>query len=391
MLKGGSLSTASCCCILLVVSSVSANFPVYTASGTYFEVGQSVGAQAKSQILLRLTRPGVNATLRPFLATPTGKVLFNNLHQSVEMRFPHLVEELRGIAQGSGVSFTDIFMLNMVDEIESYVGFYNVSTREHCTDVLTNSKSPAWGHNEDGDVNDKMSNYFVNATIFAELDHKTIVEQFMAFTYAGTVAGDAYGWNFHGLAISQNAIFANQLNYFGVPGQVSARAAYGAKSIDELVDIVRFSSSANSYNLNVASTRNGRVVNVEVDPMGLVGVHDVAAMQHDDAPVGMVRPPYWFFHTNMYRTITTACVTDASSVHRMSTLAKYHVPNATVDVRQMLGDTSDPLYPIYRDGKSPDTDVVTLTTVVYDLAMMRATIFDTNPRGDEPLFTFPLW
>jgi hypothetical protein len=408
------------CCVAIVPAAA---FPTFTVRGTYYEAGSQLGTQAAALIRLRLTRPGINGSIRPFLGTPAGQTLKGNLLKAASERFPHLLDELKGIADGSGLPFDDIFMLNAVDEIVTYISTYvNISSSdqnavdvpqteerrlvgrgahtpfewygkmEHCTDVVTNSGTPAWGHNEDGDGNDRATNYFVNATILAV--DGSVVERFFSFTYAATLAGDAYGWNANGILLSQNAVFASQLNYYGCPGQIAARATYGATSINDAVRILRYSNSANSFNLNIASTVTQEITTVEVDPMGVLGVHDVRQLEATPAPShfpGIVRSPYWFYHTNMYVTLRTPCVNDPSSDHRMETLAKYLVPNSSLDVGTMLGDTSDPLYPIYRDGNAPDTNVVTLTTVIYDLLTKQAAVFASNPRLKKPLFTATLW
>jgi len=97
-------------CFLVLCGVFAAAFPVYSGTGNYFEVGQSIGAQAAAQIRQRLARSDVNKTIKPFLATSTGKFLFNNFHRAAADRVPHLVEELRGMASGSEQSFDDIFI-----------------------------------------------------------------------------------------------------------------------------------------------------------------------------------------------------------------------------------------------------------------------------------------
>jgi hypothetical protein len=389
-------------CLLLAVS-VHGRYPVYSATGTYYEVGRQIGAQSREQLMARLSRPGMNATLRPFAASSTGRTMISNFKAKTSALFPHLMDELAGIAAGSDVSFEDIFLLNAVQEIETYISLsepnltISSSMRNglaHCTDVLTNSQTPCWGHNEDGDPRDVHSNYFTNITIVDPHDRSKVLEQYVAFAYAATTAGFAYGWNKDGLVLSQNAIFAVNLNYFGVPVQIAARAFFGAKDIDHAIKMVNEAQCANSFNLNLATTRGTRMVNIEVDPLGASSVHEVQPYGRYPAVAPFVNctiPPYYFFHTNEYKILATPGFDDPSSDHRDRVLASYPAPNATADIRQMLGDTSDHQYPIYRNGAAPDLGAYTLSTVVFDLATFTATVFDTNPRLDTPLYSWSLW
>jgi hypothetical protein len=397
--------------VVLLLSAhvfVEGRFPVFTATGTYYEVGRQIGAQSRDLLELRLSRPGLNATIKPFAASPTGRTMIANFKAKTSALFPHLMDELAGIAAGSGVPFEDIFLLNCLDEVETYISLSETySARQqphshgsavrrtpHCTDILTNSQTPAWGHNEDGDYHDVHTNYFTNVTIVDAKDRTKVLERFVAFTYAGTVAGDAYGWNKDGVLFSQNAVFAVSLNYFGAPGQVAARASYSARSIDDAIAIINRAQSANSFNLNLATTRGTRMVNIEVDPLGASSVHEVQPYGRYPAVAPFVNctiPPYYFYHTNEYKILATPCFDDPSSDHRDRVLASYPAPNATADIRKMLGDTSDHQYPIYRNGAAPDTGTVTLTTVVYDLSTFTAHIFDSNPRDNTPLAVWNLW
>lgn len=407
-------------------------FPIFQVVGnTYFEAGAALGAQAGTLIRLRLSRPTIATKIVPFLNTTTGRILLQSLQTAAWTRVPHLVLELQGVAHGANLSYDEIFMLNALDEIESYLNFeYTEAVSssfifsqvpplptpqqrlgkafiEHCTDILTNSQTPANGHNEDGSSQDLSTNYFTNVTIIEAN------ERFFAFTYAGTLAGDAYGWNARGLTFSQNAVFAKTLNFNQIPGQISARNAYGARSVNDVVERIRTTGSANSYNLNVGQIStivpeggSSRFINIEVDPMGVIGVHEVPAEANrtttsngsqKDAKLRrqgseFPAPPSYYYHVNMYRFLSTPCYNDTSSVHRMSTLtSKYpSPPKSAKDVAWMLGDTSDPLYPIYRNGVSPDTNIVTLTTVVFDYDKQMANIFSNNPRLNDPLMVLPL-
>jgi len=276
----------------------------------------------------------------------------------------------------------------------NFFGYLNIFSGDHCTDIFTNSDTPCWGHNEDGYEGDDATTYFTNITIVDENNRDIIIEKFFAFTYPGTIAGDAYGWNFHGLLISQNAIDADQLNYYGVPGQIVTRATFMARSPEEAAGILETSHTSNSFNMNFASTRSNKMTNVEVAPVEfVVGVHDVTSIKN------VVRNPlpktfaekYYYYHTNTYLTLSTPCSPDASSIHRLVTLNTYKIPNSTSDIQTMLGDTSDSDYPIYRSGNSKDDPYRTLTTVVYDLVQSIAYVHKQNPRDNQPFLVINLW
>lgn len=180
-------------------------------------------------------------------------------------------------------------------------------------------------------------------------------------------------------------MYAKRLNYYGVPGQFTARALYVARSIEDALAILSNSNPGNSYNLNIAAPKYNRIVNVEVDPLGGIGVHKIPSKF--DAPKDIIPntypQPYYYYH--VYRFLTTECVVGPSSEHRMATLAHYKVPETIADIQTMLGDTSDKNYPIYRDGSGLDAPYVTLTTVVYDFVNMVANVYNTNPRSGGSL------
>lgn len=380
--------------LVLTFLSLSLAYPLYNAKGTYFEVGRQIGQAAKEEITFTLNKPHIKSVLLPFLQTDLGKKVFEGFYVNSATHFPHLIEEIHGLAKGSGFTPEEIFLLNALDEVEGYMGIVTdkaFPTEVHCTDVIVNSNTPCWGHNEDGSIANQHAVYFTNVTILDPTGK--VVEMFTAFTYAGAVAGNAYGFNCHGLVFSENTVKADELDYFGVPGQITTRAAYGAQSVNEVITLLSTANSALGYNFNVGHPKTNRFVNVEVAPFGIIGVHEIPSLfnaPNYDLP--KVTPgPYYYYHTNMYRLLATPCLLDPSSVHRMATLAKYQPPNITSHVRAMLGDTSDSQYPIYRNATSPDDPFMTYTTVVYDFVSMVANVYDQNPSSNLPYRQFPLW
>ena len=88
--------------------------PIIEARGTHREVGLKIGEQCRSQIQDMLTN------LRD--SPPAGAAWEKMLDQSKEYlahsraAYPRYIEELEGLAEGSGVSFDEIF-LSMCEEL----------------------------------------------------------------------------------------------------------------------------------------------------------------------------------------------------------------------------------------------------------------------------------
>lgn len=62
---------------------------------------------------------------------------------------------------------------------------------------------------------------------------------------------------------------------------------------------------------------------------------------------------------------------------------EFPTPTSETDVRSILGDTKDKEFPIYRVPTAVDP-LVTAVTVVFDLVNMVASVWDNNPKLNEP-------
>jgi hypothetical protein len=81
---------------------------------------------------------------------------------------------------------------------------------------------------------------------------------------------------------------------------------------------------------------------------------------------------------------------DDSSVHRLARALQLPVSVNAASACQLLGDTTDTDYPIYRDGAGPDGGVATLATAVFDLVRRQVQMYDANPAHSTPVYTVAL-
>jgi hypothetical protein len=391
------MSRSGCVVVVVMVgvlltavgASVTGSFgtiPYVRVKGTYYDAGVQTGAAMARIIANRSSCHDMTDIMAWALSSKEGQAVNTTLYHNAMDAYPHYIDELRGVAAGSGQSFATIFLLSTLDEM------YHVHSPwrrvEHCSDVITNSHTPAWGHNEDSGEYDLHNTYMVIAEIVDSQGY--LLENFTAYTYAGSLAGKAFGWNAYGLQLSNNALFALNLNYEGVPRYYANRAQYAAKSPEEIMGILHNRVSTTGFTVNYGSVVGPlRLHSSEVDPMGAVSVRPIPSIDHNKSPIdGQPAPSSHYYHTNIYLELTTKCELGNSSIARLNRMAEFPSPRTAHDVVQMIGDTKNASYPIYRQGQG---QVWTLASVVFDLVAKTALLFDANPKLTHPVAVLKLF
>ncbi len=161
--------------------------------------------------------------------------------------FPYYWEELRGIADGSGISFDKVLSMNTYD-----VNF------KGCSSVVFFDKGiPLIAHNEDCSEK-KPSNEIAKFLEFKYPDSK-----FTSLVYFGELAGNAVSFNKYGLALFMNFIDGikrkNIKNY--VPEYFLFRKILDCKTIEEALKIFKKYPTPTGYHCTVS--QNGKVFSVE--------------------------------------------------------------------------------------------------------------------------------
>ena len=374
-------------------------------ASSHFDLGFQLGSQTRAEIQRRLAYDDIQQSIIPFLKTSTGKAALAHIMSASEAYCSWCIDEMQGIAAGSNNTLTDIYILNALAELQvlsnasasSSLGTSSSPSAKrrggHCTDVISvpSPSEAVWGHNEDGSEGDRHTCFLVNATLLDPISNK-VKDRFVAFGYAGTVAGLAYGWNHHGIVFTVNSLYPNDLNLQSPMAQVVGRKAYSSSTIEHAAMVAASGRGTSGFNMNIGSVfpedgsyTGRRVLSVEVDS------NRKSASIHETSPL-QKGPPSFFFHMNMYLVLMTNQSDDPSSDARLAVLSKnYAQANTTHDVATMLGDTSNPNYPVYNGNGTFDDPVQTLTTAVFDLMRGTVDIYDTNPGATKPAYSWSLF
>jgi len=222
--------------------------PMIEARGTYREVGNQIGAQCKLQIQSML------AYLRENV--PAGYSWEQMLNHSKEylapsrVVYPKYVEELEGIAEGSGIPFDDIF-LSMCEEL------WESPVLHGCTDMAARGRATLDGTTLIAHTNDLSASSESRLVI---LKIQAGDEPEILAVSPGGVAISA-GYNAARISLTGNQLDSNDVRP-GVPRLLVVRAILGSRTLNEALTHCLLPQRASSYN-NVVADASGEVYSME--------------------------------------------------------------------------------------------------------------------------------
>ena len=367
--------------VILVTSTASgvANNPrIFRISATsLYDAGFQHGTLAKDLIQSAFQLPEFQA-MRAFVSKNNfGKTAFDRLIQDNTIQFPGLVEEMLGTAEGASVPIEDIWMANLVTEIESLM---KVGTA-HCSDIFTTRREDetvSHGHNEDWSATFKPYWYILSMTALPGSNFSSCA----GMAYPGTMVGFAATWNAHGVYSTQNTLFPQPTRGFGLASTLAQRIANCGPigkgpfnivdNIDEFSTLLHTKNWAASASLNVVDLNHQKMANIEVYEDGYSRYN----VQEN------------YSHFNMFKHLKIGIEHDEgdnSTRHRQKRVNELPPPSTIDDIRNILGDTQDQAYPIYRD--------ITLSTLILNGKTKTLEVWiDKNPSlpSSDPYFSFHL-
>jgi len=365
------------------------SLPQVFAQGTNYECGFSVGQQMRDRIQAAIARDFFQSKVKWANETKKGTTYVAASIAAHEERYPHLVEEIHGLADGADVPFLHVFVRN----IESAVGYvmnpwdqqqndpstFERSTggaaegAERCTDYMrTSGTFKVWGHNEDGPSSDKDFHYIVHQRV--EGVHPAC---FTAYAYAGMLPGWAWGFNNH-LGFSINALLPHPLSAHGnysdyISIEFVTRQVLSAASLEEAVELATVPQAVGA-SYNMAEFESQRMVNFETAEgaekaeISLADVWECPDGVHAHANIFLrLKRPEAIEHFN-----PRYCLDSQHRVARAYAMPPAENIGMVLDV---LGDVNDEDFPIYRKNGC------TLATVVFDVMERVCHVWLGNGKG----------
>lgn len=267
------------------------NYPVVSPPpGSHYEVMKEVGKAVSSRIRkwVQLHAP-LRSVLEPYVSSREGAAALKAYSETHKKAFPKYWDEMRGLADGSGMPIQTAVLMNFRWELLGLAKAANSklesplrghlplaalafeAASSECSDILQVDKDGQWlAHNEDNQNIFPDTAFIVNAT-FLESDGTT--SGYYGFHMPLSLFGHMFGVNRHGVYFTMDSITNMSTPQ---PGDVAifylARHIADATDFNDAVQRAMLTGFDPSYQFssafasNVGSYPDGVLGNIEVGP-----------------------------------------------------------------------------------------------------------------------------
>ena len=381
--------------LIIIGSSTTVAYPVRrwtykeTSGDSNYDFGFSLGESFSKEIVLRIGHDVDMQRLISEFGEAARNPLYYYFVATHEEHFPEYMDELRGISDGSGVPFDQMFISQLKQEFTYYLNETEEVNKllqkdDHCSDVIwcCQTGDIYIAHNEDASI------YDVNSTVLVEaINGVNGGPGFTALVYLGQTPSNAFGFNTKGVVFTMNKLSPKYPYTEGVGRVFVGRSLLDSNGFEDAINIAtqKWKLIA-GHNYQIGLANSDMAVSIEVASNGNY------VISNGFEPGGRA-----FFHANMYTILNiTQILPNPSSEHRIKSFNE--IENATpvqnpTYILNLLGDQADQDYPIYHDFKSHsngDLSGYTLTSVLVNLRTCEMIVYEENPKNSLPSFLLNL-
>ena len=252
--------------------------PIIRVSGSNYDIGFQIGKKFRERIHSALA----SSTIFKLNKAKDQKQpeWLERLYNQANEKFPQYIQEIKGIADGAGIDFRDALIHNFRHSLTIIDGCATVVFRSPQKIIL--------GHNEDYEPTIGENSYIT----IAHLENNT---KFLAFTNAGSLPGNAWGFNSHGLVFALDSLapipsLNPDINQdFGFPRLFLDRYVLESQTLEEATQRTQmYSPRSGIISYTIISMKEFRGINIETT------LTDITLTEINDV----------FYHVNHYTSET---------------------------------------------------------------------------------------
>ncbi len=220
--------------------------PVIELNGDGYNRGLQHGTKLKKEIASVFAKWKMNIRMNTNADPDSILTAFRraiNFEPITRKYVPGILEELRGIAAGSGQSYEDVYAFQLVDEFWIYLDKKSNSDNHHCSGmgVPATANHPAYiAQNMD------LENYMHGFQVLLHLAATTTEPEQYIISCAGLVA--LGGMNEKGIGLCLNTLMELQASEDGLPVAFMIRGVLGKKNGNDAMQFLKTVKHASGQN-----------------------------------------------------------------------------------------------------------------------------------------------
>lgn len=366
-----------------------------TIVGSYYEVGTKLGKKTESsvkKILNDFKSSELFKKIDEYTNTPEGAQVLKLFKETVLTYCRDYLEELKGVANGAGVDYNDLFLLNCESEFAAIFGdipdgshgVQYASFYDGCTNIsMTTDENKVYlAHTED--IGPVAKDLGIMLTVEIKGENGSILENWTDYYIPGVISGGKFHFNRYGVMVGANNIYQKGLNKNGIPRRFMCRSLMDIQDPSQAVQILqRKPGISTAYCFHYVQQTGNDVVNTVIEVAGT----------SNGTMVAVYKPLEYYHHCNMFQHLKLECHPEESSIHRAAIISQYVNRGQTRSKRDLLDAVSnrqDKKFPVYRNGKHPDY-LATGATGIFDVSAKTMEVYTNFSEKSQPkhLFNVP--
>ncbi|CAF1240886.1 unnamed protein product [Rotaria magnacalcarata] len=380
--------------------------PLHRVKGTHYGCAHTIGILTHEVIRHRISNDLTYLSkLFTFVQTDYGRRLHQDFVEKIRLSYPWYWDEIRGLADGSNIALEQILVLNFLNETrtayrlsEEKKNSDNETGEKGCTTVLINRKDTntlSLLHNEDHSASLFTASYLIEADIqsskYNDDKRESPNEKFIAFCYAGSIPGNAFGVNKHGFACSLNGLYPNFVGHGRLPRQIVNRALLSIQNEDELDKLLQSSPIAYGFCINGGFIHQSQYLlnyelgpNLKIDNENYISKHLIINSEETvEKGRNFSTALNFLIHYNHYERLNDVIIQQKaleSSYSRWRRGQEIGEILTIDDALSLLGDDKNQLFPIFRLPNQTNINSATLCTVHINFLTLELTVYQSNPK-----------
>jgi isopenicillin-N N-acyltransferase like protein len=346
--------------------AVNQSLTLVRVRGTHRQMGRQIGEAAAPQIhgMINTYKNAFNEAQSEIELSWEDAILqTSKYYPFAHEHTPQYVQELEGIAEGSGADIDDLMVVNCAEAILSdklVLGCTSIAV----SGERTKDDHVLVAHNEDWLPEDEVNTFLIHATPDGE-------PPYLAITYGGLLAN--IGFNAAGIAQACDSVYPTDVR-IGVPRLFVSRGVLAATKLADAIRTTLMRWRAAGYNHLIVHS-SGEMYNVEVSARHFATIYGMDGM---------------LAHTNNYLThrmkeyehATEDLIGSRVRVNRAQRLLRQHKKHTIGSLRDILSDHVN--FPNSICSHSDPTDKPldrqkTIATLIMDLTKLEMHVCWGNP------------